>query len=1418
MEYLHTKQETLEAIVSKTTELNQQKTHQGKDFKRQLKTFATSVGISCTNCNGDHFIRNCESFLKLEIPERSKLIKSLKLCLNCLRKGHFVGDCKSSACKLCDRKHNTLLHIKTSKANAKIEHSQQSNIETTTTCSTMVEKCTISQVLLSTANVNVVSSRNKTINLRVLLDSASQANFITENACNILNQKREPINISITGINQSTCSMIQHQTYVTIASQHNNFSTTVKCLIIPKIANMLPISAVNIKNLEVPSHIKLADATFNRPGQIDMLLGADIFYKLLCTGQICKPGEPTYQKTKLGWVVSGNASNVKNNQTSTFLSLQQLHTELQQFWKVDEYCTNCNHFTEEEQFCETFFKDTTTRGKDGKFIVRIPFKSNLSQLGNSLNIAQARFNMLERRFVKNPKLKETYTDFIDEYIKLNHMTLNDINEINSFHLPHHAVINSSKETTKLRVVFDGSCPPDTGISVNKTQCVGPTIQQDIISIIARFRIHEYVLTADIEKMYRQVWIHPEDRKYQKILWRSNKNDNIHSYDLNTITYGTSAAPHLAIRCLFEIASQINNSNPVESLILKQDFYVDDLLTGSNSVQSLQDIKSNLTSILSSYGFPLRKWKSNINICDEITPNNNVCISSQTNKTLGVFWNPKEDLFTYTIIDVKNKTEVTKRSILSSTAQLFDPLGLLAPVILIAKLIIQELWQLKISWDESVPLNIHTKWVKFNDEMKYIKSVTIPRLCLIPKYTYLELHGFADSSETSYGACIYIKSVTLHGKCEIHLLAAKSRVAPIKKISLPRLELLAAVLLVELTHKLKLNLKLSFDKEYYWSDSQIVLCWLRSCPSRWVTFVANRVTRIQELSNITDWHHVRSSENPADIVSRGCNTSQLLTLPIWWHGPHWLKGHHNKYPNSNVQLSKNDIPDTKVVCTLHTTTHNSFPFQSFSNLLRLTRTAAYCLRFIANCSKKTLDRNVASLTNKEVTSALMRLIKIAQIESFSDDYQRLNQKRPLDPKSRILSLTPFIDTEGLIRVGGRLEHSTFSFGKKHPILLPAKHKLTSLFFEQEHKRLLHPGPNLLLSSIRQTFWPILGRNLARKTVRNCVKCFRFNPITQRQLMGDLPTERLTVMPPFHAVGVDYAGPLMIKNNGGKKAILSKCYICIFVCLTTKSIHIEPITSLTTDAFISAFRRFIARRGKPLHVYSDNATNFVGANKELKQLYQFIRENSNSIDEQMNNEGINWHFIPAHAPNFGGLWEAGIKSIKYHLKRVMYNASLTFEELFTILVQIESILNSRPLTQLSTDPNDLEVLTPAHFLIGRTFTSLPDPDVRDIKLNRLDRYQYLQRLNQQFWNRWSKDYLNSLQQRTKWKQTSKNIEIGAIVLIKEDNLPPFKWMLGRITGVQPGQDGIIRVVTIKCASGVLKRAISKLCILPMETRDI
>lgn len=367
--------------------------------------------------------------------------------------------------------------------------------------------------------------------------------------------------------------------------------------------------------------------------------------------------------------------------------------------------------------------------------------------------------------------------------------------------------------------------------------------------------------------------------------------------------------------------------------------------------------------------------------------------------------------------------------------------------------------------------------------------------------------------------------------------------------------------------------------------------------------------------------------------------------------------------------------------------------------------------------------------------------------------------------------------------------------------------------------MHGGTQLMTSLLRRQYWIINSRNAVRHRIHKCIVCFNHRAETSQQLMGSLPSARVRrTHRPFLHTGVDHCGPYDLRASEGRGIRTYKGYIAVFVCLTVKAVHVECVDGLTTDAFLAAFRRFVSRRGLPSDVYSDNGTNFVGAANEIeRQFNQTIHQNEEAVAEKFTEESINWHFIPPGSPLFGGLWEAGVKSVKYHLRRIIGESKLTFEEMHTFLCQIEACLNSRPLCAINSDPTDLTALTPGHSIVNTDLLSLPEPSIVDIDSNRLNHWQQIQQMRQYFWKRWRDDYLSQLQQRPKWCREQPNLEIGEMVLVQDDRLSSSKWPLGRIVAVHPGNDGFVRVVSVRTATGIYKRNVTKISRLPVTSKD-
>lgn len=1392
--------------------------------KIKVNNHLISINKQCNLCKGDHKVANCDKFKALTVENRINKTRELGLCINCIKPAnHTVNKCFARPCYICNKRHNTLLHL--NKQPIANQIAESNNNPQSSSSNFAGHSISTVEVLLSTVVLKIFDKNNKTSDCRALLDCGSQSNFITHDLVNKLDLEVTDAVINISGINNAA-SQANKLTTVKIKSNYDKFTTTLNCIVVPSISNNLPSSTFSRNSFKYPHNIKLADPKFNMSRPVNLLIGAELFWQLMCVGQIINnKGGPVLQKTQLGWIVGGGMSH-NNNKIMCNHSTNQINFDLRQFWEIENLSTQ-QTLTPEEGRCLTIFEKTYERDDFGRFIVKLPFKCEAVELGNSRALALKRFFSIENKLNKNPQLKTDYVAFMREYRELGHMKVLESPDDNIAHyyIPHHAVIKDSSVTTKLRVVFDASAKTTNQNSLNDVLLKGPVIQDDLFSILIRFRLHKYVLSADIIKMYRQILVGDSDTEFQRIFWRENSNEPLQVYALQTVTYGTTPASFLATKCLQQLALDNYSQYPLACEAIIKDCYVDDILTGSHEKEGLINLRNQLIEVLRLGCFELNKWNSNDSeILDGIDNNEFqpiICLDkNDINKVLGLQWDSRNDLLKYSVAE-NSINRATKRTILSDIAKLYDPLGLLNPLIVTAKLIIQDLWRLNINWDESIPMHLHSQWTQFRRQLSAINEIKINRFIGSFCDAYqVQLHGFSDASEKAYGACIYLRYFEQTGQWRTNLICAKSRVAPLKKQSLPRLELCGALLLANLMKQTtsSINDKLKIKKLFYWSDSTIVISWIKSESAQLKTFVANRTAEIQELTNPNDWYHVSSTCNPADILSRGLMPQEIINLNNWWHGPDWLSQEEAEWPvkHNNLILNHEAIPEIRKTITCHTIVEPFHIFSRISKFTRLIRATAYCLRFRQNCKLNNNDKLVENLSAEEIKNASIVLIKNLQNQCFNKEIQDLKSTGVVSPKSALLCLSPFLDDEGVIRVGGRLRKSSLCFNQKHQILLPKSHKFTELLIRHEHEKNQHSGIQTTLAAVRLNYWPLGAKNAIKKIIHKCVTCFKVNPPFENMLMGDLPKARLEIKPVFYNCGVDYCGPFLIKE-GVRKIKTLKAYAAIFVCFATRAVHVELVSNLTTEAFIACLRRFVARRGKVAHMYSDNGTNFVGASRELNELHKLITsaDHKSRVDNILSQDGITWHFIPPRSPHFNGLAEAGVKSLKHHLKRVMGDTKLTFEELNTLLVQIEAILNSRPLTPMSNDPNDPQYITPSHFITGDSLLSIADPNLMEIKTNKLSRWQHIQQLKQHFWRRWATEYVQNLQTKGKWKTaSSKHPEVGQLAVVKEDNLPPLRWIVGRITEVHPGSDGIPRVVTLRTSSGTIKRATARIAVLPVE----
>ncbi|XP_062538799.1 uncharacterized protein LOC134207095 [Armigeres subalbatus] len=1441
------------------------------------------IDPTCQCCGEQHYLVRCAKFLNFGLKEKLDFVNSKRLCSNCFKNGHWVRDCNSKfCCRSCGKKHNSLIHPgfqvssggsnnnesngNTSTANSgrkdnvarahvaaeAVEELQEEAAGETTAGSYSIgakQGSLSSSVFLSTVVVVIRDYNGGKQLARALLDSGSQVNVMSERMCQMLKLKRRTICVPITGVGQAE-SMAKHAVTTTITSR--------------RVTSELPTVTVPTSHWKIPSDIQLADPQFNMSGRIDLLLGAEHFFGFLYEREMKRvtlgPQLPILVDSVFGWIVSGRDASLQQKKSVRCCAVtapDKLEELLENFWKV-ESCNDQPAWSKEEQDCEEDFKRTHSRTDDGRYIVMLPKYPNFDRmLGDSKAAALDRYQKLENRLERNLNMKEQYHAFMRDYLDMGHMrkvTDRQLQEEDSgmeglyqykvFYLPHHA---------------------------------GPVIQDHLLNLLIRFRKYEVALVGDVEKMYRQfqksnpkyVFL-PDDaherrfiitgqvlsvnpiRKLQRqsrgLSFPSSPNSEYNNnktttnepnetfskedpfgvYELLTVTYGLKPSSFLATRALQQLAVDEGVESSPASVAVKKDFYVDDYIGGAASIVEATNLREDLTSLMAKGGFPIRKWCSNhpevlagvpedqlgtsLTITFDLSPDEKV-------KTLGITWAPKVDQLRF-IFNIENEEgEWTRRRILSAIARLFDPLGLISPVVVTDHLINQQLALLHSVWDAPVPTQLEHKWVDFHRRLSKLTEFSIPRFAFVEDYVDVQLHCFADASDLAYGACLYVRSVDGRGNVRIELLASKSRVAPLKRLTIPRLELCAAKEAASLFQTVAKALSLDSINAFFWSDSTVVLHWLKASPNTWKTFVANRVSIIQTATYGLPWQHVSGNENPADLVSRGMSVEDFLESQLWKYGPTWLKEAPSKWMVESADLIPTEVElEPRFVASNNVAAMEpSFLFSLRSSFIPLVRLVAFCLRFLSNCRQSNHRNTSLFLTAPEINASNNKLVRLVQEECFAEEIISLKRRHQVPSKSPLKLLCPFIDNESIVRVGGRLRYSLEDYTVKHPAVLPQSHAFTRLIIEYYHIQIHHGGHQATLAAVRQEFWPIHGKRAVSSVLRKCHRCFRFNPKPIEQPMGQLPSTRVRPARAFLVTGVDYCGPFFL-TPPHRRAAPPKVYIAVFVCFTTKAIHLELVTDLSTACFISALRRFIGHHGIPSEIHSDNATNFQGAKHELHELFNSLNSKigQQAIESELSQHGIEWHFIPPRAPNFGGLWEAAVRSAKTALKKVIVS-QLTHENLSTLLVQIAAALNSRPLAPLSDDPIDINALTPAHFLIGSPMNALPDHDLTAIPSNRLTHYQQRQQMFQRYWQRWSQEYLTGLQQANKVHQLSL-IRIGSIVIVREDNIPPLQWPLARILEIHPGTDGVVRVVTILTSKGTYKRAVNRICPLPSDDINV
>ena len=1423
----------------------------------RVTTLATTkTDEQCYMCNKQHRLYRCELFKSKSPKERNEFVKTKKICFNCLSSTeHNYKNCKcSTRCQVagCGKAHHSMLHFTDSSAtqpntsqrdsNKDVKDSVTSQPTTNTSRSSCSTTANNPDVMLQVLPVKILNDKSDVITTYCLIDSGSDVTLIDPSLAKELNLKGSPGNLVLNTVSNSNVSNQATKVSFQLASLSDEDDDDVVDVDTAWATKEL---AIPIKQTRIADrmarwpHLKTVPFPEVERRKISILLGTNVSQAFIpIEVRRGSPNEPIAIKCCLGWSILGGANSVNSidqcsNMNCVTSEDMMLSRQVQEFWQIESYGTNnakTKTLSIEDQHALKTIDDTITK-KGDHYQMGLLWKDEEPSLPYNRALAEARLQHLKKRFRRDPDLETKYRAVMDDYLAKGYARKLSAEEASArsditWYLPHHPVLNPNKPG-KVRVVFDAAAR-FAERSLNDCLVQGPSLTNDLSGVLIRFRQHLVAFTADVEAMFYQVGVTTADTDALRFLWWPRSTDDPpEEYQMQVHIFGAKSSPCCANKALKTTADAGRERYSPEVVeTVHRNFYVDDVLKSTRTTEEAINVATGLVNLLKEGGFHLTKFASNrrevlaaLPPQERTNPSLNLDLDRlPMERALGIWWDAESDSFQFKVIPTEKPT--TKRGVLSVVSSLFDPLGFLAPFVLQARLLLQDLWREGFPWDQQIPEPYYSLWSKWLKSLPHIVTIRIPRCyksSQLGTIATLQLHNFADASRRGYSAVSYLRMVTQDGKVHCAFVMGKARNTPMKELSIPRLELQAAVQATRLSKTILRELEEPVKEVHFWSDSMTVLQYVRNKTRRFNTFVANRLTEIHESTTQDQWHFVPGTLNPADEGSRGMDTQSFTSECRWLTGPSFLWMPEDQWPTWEI----NDPPDGELPEVIKDCNATSTPSESQIDALlrrhsswpRLIRVMSYVMRFIKRARKQEDIGSTISLA--EMQSSVYVIVRVIQSQYFNEELFALTKGQSVKANSKIATLNPTL-VEGIIRVGGRIHKAPIPFEAAHPIIIPKEHPVASQIVRHYHKILAHAGREHVLSAIRQRYWIVGARSLVRQLVSQCVTCRRREGPVMQQKMADLPKERLVPhQPPFTYTGVDFFGPFHVKR--ARSTI--KIYGCLFVCFNSRAVHIEDVSSLETDTFIQALHRFMAVRGRPKEIWSDNGTNFCGAERELRRSIQEL--NNDAIKTELHSYEVEWYsttiprwrFQPPAASHMSGVWERIIRSVRKAMKAVIGDpqALLGHETLRTVFAEVTSILNSRPICPSSDDPNDLDVLTPNHLLLQRQNISIPPGVFEPDDLCSRKQWRHAQFLANCFWSRWLREYLPTLQARQKWILPRRNLKEGDMVLVVDNTLPRSRWLLGRVTKTLPGRDGYVRTAQVKTRNSTLCRPISKLCLL-------
>ena len=1309
----------------------------GKTLNTVSKSSVGECSEVCLFCGKtNHSLEHCKKLMAKTSDEKTAFIKQKGLCFGCLQGGHMSKGCKSRLkCEVCGKRHPSVLHNDDFKESTSGDSKPGNK---TAECKKEVSNKHVSMLThdprtsKSTMTLPVYLSHVNNPHIEVLtyalLDMQSDTSFVSEETAADLGVKGVETTLILSTMTAENVPVKSAR----IAGLSVRGYDSKKAVALPTLytTNNIPVCTDNIPTPDVVSewpHLKpVAQHLMPKSNcNIGLLIGYNCPQALVPREVVAPVGNgPFGQKTDLGWGIVGLISSVTetgddvgvshhvcSTETGSHIVLRTAAKEvispndILQFFSREEVDQSGKNFSQDELKFLTIMQDGVRKLDDGHYELPLPLRNPGESPLFNRTVALHRLQALTKKFSKDPQHYEHYKTFMASLFEKGYAEEVPKTEMTSkkysYYLPHHGVYSASKPG-KVRVVMDGSAKYQ-GQSLNDQLLKGPDLMNTLLGVLCRFRKENIAITCDIEAMFQQFKVPLMQRNYLRFLWFADHDCSSQPVDYRSTVhlFGAASSPAVANFALKKAAADNkDNFSPSTITFIQRDFYVDDgLASVSSETQAIQLINES-KQLLSQCGLKLQKFVCNSRQVLESIDNELRATAFKDidlnldplsiERALGVSWCVESDRLRFRVI-VQQKA-MTRRGILSTVCSIFDPLGLLAPVVLKGKMILQALCKDQLGWDDPLPDSIRSQWEIWLLGLSHVKDFGVNR-CFKPEnfaeIKVCELHNFSDACFSGYGQCSYLRLIDVNDHVHCSLVLGKSRVAPLKTITIPRLELMAAVLSADVSQFLERELDYDQLHQYYWTDSKIVMGFIASDSKRFHTFVANRVQQIRDVSSSEQWQHVSNAQNPADLASRQITGEELLQS-FWFRGPEFLWDVNQQWTAADVfeldpshsEIKKSTCLATEVCASLEV----KFPLK-YSNWNHVKKVLAICIRFVDNL--KTKKKGPICVADLEQAQHI--LISHCQSECFGDTIKQLKSSQAVSRSSQLSKLDPFLDHQGVLRVGGRLQRSDMPMERKHPAILPKSHIVTQLIVKHHHELVQHQGKGMTVNSVRGQFWVQGLSQIVSKMLFNCYACRRQRKVPQDQKMSDLPIDRMESVPAFTHVGVDLFGPFYIKDK--RKEV--KRYGVMFTCLSSRAIHLETANSLDTDSFINALRRFMSIRGPIRTLRSDQGTNIIGGINQLKAAGQEIDDEQ--VKRFLMDNACDFVLNVPNASHQGGVWERQIRTARSVLNSLLVSQGTQLDDecLRTLMCETANIVNSRPLTLVTlNDPTAPEPITPNH----------------------------------------------------------------------------------------------------------------------------